>query len=801
MVRVLSRCVISLPTVIAGRILSPMQSPFHRSARLVFAILLTTVLVAPAAEEKPVDHFRQLDEIWPTPNNLRRPSGAPGKEYWQQRADYVIDVRLDDAKQILTGSEKITYFNNSPDDLTYLWLQLDQTRYETDSHDWLTSTAPNMSDLSYQGLKGVLYRNRFEGGHQITAVRGADGKALRHTIVHTMLRIDLAKPLKSGGRIMFSIDWNFRIPDAKSIRVRGGYEFFEKDKNYVYAIAQWFPRMCAYTDVHGWQNKQTLGSEFTLEFGDYQVNITVPDDHVVASTGELQNPGEVLTAAQRARLKQARTAAKPVMVITEKEATANEKSKPKGTKTWRFAAKRVRDFAFASSRKFLWDAQGFKLGNRTVMAMSYWPKEGEPLWSRYSTEAVVHAVKSYSKFTFDYPYPVIISVNGPIPGMEYPMITFQNPRPEEDGTYSKSRKYGLIGVIIHEVGHNWFPMVVNSDERRWRWMDEGLNSFVQFLAEQEWEEDYPSRIINPSRRQPFLAYLKRVRKMPIMTTADSLISGGYNAYSKPTLALSILRESILGRENFDFAFKQYARRWMFKRPTPYDLFRTMEDASGRDLDWFWNGWFYSTDHVDIAVNNLTRYTLETRDPEIDKARARKKRDELPIPLIRERNKSIEKLVERKPELKDFYNDFDELAVVPGDQTAYEKLLKGLEPEEKQLLQTKGHFYAVEFENVGGVVMPLILEVAHTDGTHRTLRLPAEIWRHGDREISKLIVSRKPIASIEFDPGDELADGDRYNNRFPRLPMEKTFRLQKSKKEKNPMQKAIEHRKKQDEKKK
>jgi len=329
-----------------------------------------------------------------------------------------------------------------------------------------------------------------------------------------------------------------------------------------------------------------------------------------------------------------------------------------------------------------------------------------------------------------------------------------------------------------------------------------LNSFVQFLAEQEWEEGYPSRIINPERRKPFLDYLKRVRKMPIMTSADSLISGGYTAYSKPTLALSILRESILGRENFDFAFKQYARRWMFKRPTPYDLFRTIEDASGRDLDWFWNGWFYSTDHVDIAVNNLTRYTLETRDPEIDKARKREKRDELSTPLVQQRNRSIKKLVERKPELKDFYNQFDELAVVPGDRTAYEKLLKSLKPEEKQLLKIKGHFYAVEFENVGGVVMPLILEVAHTDGTSRTLRLPAEIWRKGDREISKLIISRKPIASIEFDPGDELADLDRHNNRFPRLPMEKTFRLQKSKKEKNPMQKAIEANKKaEDEKKK
>lgn len=760
---------------------------------IVLSVMLA--VAARAADQKPVDYFRQLDEIWPTPNDIRRPSGAPGKAYWQQRADYSIDIELDDAKQVLTGSETITYYNNSPDDLTYLWLQLDQNRYEQDSHDWLTTGAPDLKDLSYQGFKGILYRENFQGGFKIGAVKDANARPLRHALIHTMLRIHLPRPLKSGGRFTFSIDWKFNIPDGKSIRVRGGYEYFEKDKNYVYNIAQWYPRMCAYTDVHGWQNKQTLGSEFTLEFGDYDVRITAPDDHIVASTGELQNPGEVLTAEQRQRWQRARNAEKPVLIVTEEEALANQATKPAGNKTWHFKAKRVRDFAFASSRKFLWDAQGFKLGKRTIMAMSYWPPEGEPLWSRYSTPAVIHAVKSYSKFTFDYPYPVIISVNGPIPGMEYPMITFQSPRPEEDGTYSKRTKYALIGVVIHEVGHNWFPMVVNSDERRWRWMDEGLNSFVQFLAEQEWEENYPSRILDPARRAPFFDYLQRANKMPIMTTADSLISGGYNAYSKPTLALSILRESILGRENFDFAFRQYARRWMFKRPTPFDLFRTIEDASGRDLDWFWRGWFYSTDHVDIAVKKFTRYRLDTRDPDVEKAEKRKEREAHPTAVIREKNRSIEKLVERDPSLKDFYNDYDDLAVLPADRDAYAKLLKGLKPEERKLLETKGNFYLVEFENIGGVIMPLILDIEHTDGSHRALRLPAEAWRYGSREISRFIVSKKEIRSIEFDPKDELADVNRENNIFPRKPAEKTFRLQKTKKEKNPMQKANEAKKK------
>lgn len=757
-------------------------------------LLLLFAVLSPdgaRAQTPPEDHFRQLDEIWPTPNDLRRPSGAPGKAYWQQRADYRIEVRLDDKKQTLTGSERITYHNNSPDSLSYLWVQLDQQRYEPDSHEWLTANAPDMSKLSYKGLGGVLYRDKFKGGHQITAVTGDDGKPLKHTLVHSMMRIDLDPPLASGDRMMFSIDWNYRITDAKKIRVRGGFEYFKEDKNYLYSLAQWYPRMCAYTDVHGWQNKQSIGSEFTIEFGDFEASITVPADHIVAATGELQNAEEVLADTQRLRLEQARTAKKPVMIVTREEAEANESSKPKGEKTWVFKAEQVRDFAFASSRKFLWDAQGIDLNGRRIMAMSFWPKEGEPLWSRYSTHAVVHTVETYSKFTFDYPYPVIQSVNGPIPGMEYPMITFQSPRPEKDGTYSKKTKFGLIGVIIHEVGHNWFPMVVNSDERRWRWMDEGLNSFVQFLSEHEWSDDYPTRLTDPARRKGFYSYLQQANKMPIMTTADSLISGGYNAYTKPTQALIILRETILGREVFDFAFKEYANRWKFKRPTPYDFFRTIEDASGRDLDWFWRGWFYSTDHVDISIADVSRFTLDTRDPSVEKARQRTKRDEGSEPLTVERNRSIKKRVDRIPELKDFYDDHDELAVVPHEKEAFAKLIKALQPQERELLKTQGHFYVVDLENIGGVVMPVILEVEFVDGKKRTLRIPAEIWRRNGERVSRLLHSRKEIRTVRLDPRDETVDLDRRNNVFPRRMKEETFRLQKSPKSKNAMQRANE----------
>ena len=760
------------------------------AARLVILAAAVLCICTNSNAQTPRDHFRQLDDVWPTPNNVRRPSGAPGSEYWQQQVDYDINIRLDDRTQTLSGDELITYHNNSPDELDVLWLQLDQNRYANDSADWLTSPAPEMEKLSYDELRSVLYRENFDGGFNITNVKDTDGKPLRFDIIRTMMRVRLPQPLATGERTSFSINWNFKIADGKSTRVRGGYEYFEKDNNHIYAIAQWYPRLCAYTDYQGWQNRQTLDAEFALEFGDFRVRITVPNDHIVAATGELANATEVLTDAQQQRLTEAATASKPVMIVTEAEATKNETSQPTGTKTWEFSAKNVRDFAFASSRKFMWDAQGINLNGRSVIAMSFWPKEGQPLWGQFSTAAVIHAVKTYSKFTFDYPYPVIISVNGPVRGMEYPMITFQNPRPEDDGTYSEQTKYALIGVVIHEVGHNWFPMVVNSDERQWRWMDEGLNSFVQLLAEQEWEEFYPSRILRPDRRQKFYDYLKSANKRPIMSAADSLIDGGHTAYSKPTLALMILRETIIGREQFDLAFKQYANRWKFKRPTPFDFFRTIEESSGHDLDWFWRAWFYSTDHVDISIDNVRKFELSSRKPEdVQKTKKDAKNKQQP-PVIVQQNKILPKRVDQSAELKDFYSKFDELSILPDEREDYRKLIDKLEPFERELLNTKTNFYVVDFSNVGGVVAPLLLEIKHSDGSTRSLKIPAEIWRQRDQTVSKLIVTNKQIESIVLDPRDETADMVRTNNYFPRKQQIKSFELQKEDKKKNPMQQLL-----------
>ena len=733
------------------------------------------------------DSFRQLDESLPTPTETRLASGAPGPKYWQQRADYVIDVEIDDENQRLIGREQITYRNQSPHQLKYIWLQLDANIFSPDSDAVLTSTAPELDRVSTNELRRLRARLVFDGSMNITEVSDAKKTPLPYTIVKTMMRIDLPTALAPGESFTFHVAWNYAINNSKVVRARTGCEYFEDDKNYLYEIAHWFPRLAAYTDYTGWQHKQFIGrGEFTLELGDYLLRITVPDDHIVAASGELMNADQILTDVQRERLENARKADAPVFIVTPEEAEKNETNQPTGKKTWIFKADNVRDVAFATSRKFIWDAQLHKVDGNEVWAMSFYPKEGEPLWSRYSTQSIIHTLDIYSRYTFTYPYPVAISVNGPVGGMEYPMICFNGPRPEEDKTYSKRTKYGLISVIIHEVGHNYFPMIVNSDERQWTWMDEGLNTFLQYLAEQEWEDDYPSRRGEP---QNMVGYMRSLNQVPIMTNSESILQFGNNAYGKPATALNILRESILGRELFDFAFKEYAQRWKFKRPTPADFFRTMEDASGVDLDWFWRGWFYSTDHTDLSIEGVTLYTLESPDPKIAKAAKKKDREEEPETLSQRRNRPLPKRTQGHPELKDFYNDFDELDVTELDQKNYKRFLKKLEDDERELLEEKRNFYVVDLSNLGGLVMPVIFDIEFEDGSHEELRIPAEIWRRNNERVRKLFITEKTVKSITLDPHLETADVDLENNHWPRKIAKSRFQLFKEKEKKNDMQKA------------
>ncbi|WKD49733.1 M1 family metallopeptidase [Microbulbifer spongiae] len=773
----------------------------HLLGRLGAALLAMSGIVESfAADSLNVtgDKFRQLEELLPTPNAYRAASGAPGHAYWQQQADYDIKVSLDDDKQLITATEAVTYTNNSPDTLRYLWLQLDQNRFKPDSAGNLAaavdleSIAPDT--IPFGTFRRAVVSGEFPGGYQITRVADSRGRDLPYTIVDTGMRIDLPQPLASGAKVTFQVDWAYNVIEQKALGGRSGYEYFERDDNYLYEIAQWFPRMAAYNDVSGWQNKQFLGrGEFALEFGNYRVAIEVPADHIVAATGVLQNPKEVLTTQQRERLRKARTASKPVMIVTMEEALENEKRRATKRKTWIFEAENVRDFSWASSRKFLWDAQGYKKGGTDTMAMSFYPEEGTPLWEKYSTESIIHTIDVYNRYSFDYPYPVSISVNGPVGGMEYPMITFNGPRPEIDEedrskrSYSRRTKYGLISVIIHEVGHNYYPMIINSDERQWTWMDEGLNTFVQFLAEQEWEEKYPSR---RGDARKIVEYMKSENQVPIMTNSESILQFGNNAYGKPATALNILRESIMGRELFDFAFREYAERWKFKRPMPADFFRTMEDASGMDLDWFWRGWFYTTDNVDISLDAVHHYTVGTKNPDVEGPwnRARHEREPETVTAIENRARKLPRIVDAKPELEDFYNRHDEFDVSNADRNSYQGKLEELKDWEKDLLKVESNVYVLDFSNIGGLVMPLFLRLEYEDGSVEDLRIPAEIWARNAKKTSKLLVRDKSkiLKSVILDPNWETADVNVENNFYPRRFIKSRLELFKDEKQRNLM---------------
>nr|WP_123326375.1 M1 family metallopeptidase [Alteromonas oceani] len=756
------------------------------------------------------DKFRQLEEVLPTPNVYRNAAGEPGHQYWQQQVDYDIDVTLDEEKRRIDASEEIVYHNNAPDTLKYLWIQLDQNKFRDDSMSALTTTfggignrGPATSAASGSSpaklSMGAIRRQQFvddnELGYQIKKVTDGRGKPLHYVIVGTLMRVDLAEPLKPGKKTELNIDFGYNIVEEDAVSARSGYEHFPDDEreggNDIFLLAQWFPRLAAYTDYEAWTNKEFIGrGEFTLEFGDYEVSMTVPADHIVSSTGVLQNPRDVLTSEQRDRLEEAEDADRPVFIVTPEEALENEKEGTSDTKTWHFKADNVRDFAWASSRKFMWDAKGVKQGGpqKHVMAMSFWPKEGGDLWKKYSTESIVHTLEVYNRFTFNYPYPTAQSVNGPVGGMEYPMITFNGPRTElqDDGsrTYSLAEKRFLIGVVIHEVGHTYFPMIVNSDERQWTWMDEGLNSFLDGVAGREWDPDIPWGV----EPRDVTGYMKSQTQVPIMTQSDSVLRLGPNAYTKPAVALNILRETILGRELFDFAFKEYAQRWMFKRPTPSDFFRTMEEASGVDLDWFWRGWFYTTDHVDISLDKVYKLRLDTEDPDIDYARERQFEKDKPMSLTVERNKEEgRKLwVERFPDITDFYDENDQYTVTNKERNKHQSWLKKLEPWERKAferaIEEDKNYYVMEFSNVGGLVMPIILEMTFADGTKEMMRIPAEIWRRTPKAVSKLVVTDKDkeLVSVTVDPRWETADVDVENNHYPRQIIPSRIEAYKSK---------------------
>lgn len=757
---------------------------------ILFVMLFLSVALT-AQENTNQNKFRQLAQELPTPNTFRTASGAPGPDYYQVRADYDMDIRLDDANTRIYGEETVTFHNNSPDPLDYLWMQLDQNMRAKGTDTEKIRTSEITENTNIRSMKRML--NDFDGGFKIEYVQDARGNDLPYYINKTMMRIDLPQTLLPGSQVSFKVKWWYNINNTREMRGRSGYEPFPEDGNNVYVIAQFFPRMCSYNDVEGWQNKQFLGrGEFTLIFGNYNVNLTVPEDHLVAATGDLLNPKKVLDKEQKERWEEAmKSYVQPVTIATKEEADERMQDMATKEKTWKFSAENVRDFAFASSRRFIWDAMGVPMSDgRTVMAQSMWTKEGDCLWSKYSTKAVAHTIKWYSHYTFDYPYPVAWSIDGSM-GMEYPMICFNFGRCEEDGTYTQRMKYGHIGVIIHEVGHNWFPMIINSDERQWTWMDEGLNTFVQYLTQVQWEENYPLRRGPADRITGYMGGDKS-RISPIMTNSESIFQFGNNAYAKPATALNILRETVMGRELFDHAFKTYANRWKFKSPTPADFFRTMEDASAVDLDWFWRGWFFTNDHVDLSLNSFQAYALDSQNPEVESEMAKEKRAQAPenISTIRNREEIKEYYADQDPTIKDFYSDYDPLDVNILDIEEYEQFASRLDEDEKAILSSGKYFNQLEFENKGGLPMPVIFEFTYEDGSTEVFRIPAEIWRFDNTTINKVIPTDKKVVSVTLDPFLETADVDTSNNHFPpKLEVDRFDLFKQRSSGENPMQRA------------
>ncbi len=771
-----------------------LQTLLFKIMKKTLYILLFFPIILQSQENTNTSKFKQLYEELPTPNVYRTASGAPGHEYYQQKADYVISVQLDEENHTINGDETVTYTNNSPDELSYLWIQLDQNVRAKNSDSQLTSSSSMDNEMSFGRIKRIHDRKNFDGGFKLDLVTDLNGKNLLYTVNKTMMRIELPKPLRKGQSFSFKIKYSYNINDRMKIGGRSGYELFEDEGNAIYTIAQFFPRMAVYNEVEGWQNKQFLGSgEFTLPFGDYKVSITVPSDHIVAATGELKNASSVLSKAQIKRWEKAKKSfTEPVIIVTQDEAVESEKEKSSSTKTWTFEATNVRDFGWASSRKFIWDAMAVNISNETVMAYSFYPKEGNPLWEQYSTRAVAHTLKTYSKFTTDYTYPQATSVHAKSIGMEYPMICFNFGRPEEDGTYSKRTKYGMIGVIIHEVGHNFFPMIINSDERQWTWMDEGLNTFVQYLTEQEFERNYPSR---RGPAQNIVDYMKADKSgiVPIMTNSESILQFGNNAYGKPATALNILRETIMGRELFDYSFKTYSERWAFKHPTPADFFRTMEDASAVDLDWFWRGWFYTNDHVDISLDQVNWFKVSTADPEIENPLAKLKQEKNNTFIGDTKNRTLisETVDETDQQSVDFYTTYDPFLTNILDKEEYIEYMNNLDDQEKELLAGDENYYELHFSNLGGLVMPVILEFEFIDGTKEVVRIPSEIWKRNDEKVKKVFILDQELSRVTLDPFLETADVDRDNNYWPARIEPTRFELYKQNRSKgeNLMQRA------------
>ncbi len=659
-------------------------------------------LKADSTDRTNQSYFRALPD-WPGANQFRDAQGHPGPNYWQQRVDYVIRTRLDTVQHRVSGTARVTYHNNAPTTLTYLWFQLDQNIEQPDSRAALSQPAIPQTSLPPQA-QSFLFPDRSVLGNTISRVQLLNARGqltdARFIVNGTQMRVDLAAPLVSGAAVQLEVEWSHGVPEAGTQNFNGrGQRELVKD-GWLYEMAQWFPRAAVYDDVNGWNNDQFLGQgEFYLNFGSYDVQITVPRDHIVRATGTLRNPEQVLTATQRQRLAQAMRDTVPVFIVAANE-VGNVSARPsgEGELTWRFTADSVRDFAWASSRAFVWDAAGYRYpqSGRLVEMHSVYPRDAMPLWDKVSTRAIKQTLITYGRMAFEYPYAQASNVHGPVFGMEYPMIAFCGARPSPDGTYTPALEYSLVAVTIHEVGHNWFPMIVASDERKWTWMDEGLNSFLEHYASLDWDPNWPAARLR-GYASNITPYMRTSDQVPIMTESDYIHTAfGPNGYAKPAAGLVMLREQILGPERFDLAFREYSSRWAFKHPQPADFYRSIGSGAGENLNYFWRGWFYTTYANDQAIASVLT------------------QDALPL---------------------------------TGDPS-------------------RGRYYhRVTINNNGGLVLPIELQLTYADGSTERVRLPAETWRKNERQFVYGHFSEKPLAAVTLDPDNVYADVKLDNNKW------------------------------------
>lgn len=694
------------------------------------------------------DYFKPLDSEIPEPNLYRSADGQPGPSYFQQKVDYAIEVELNDEERSISGQELITYYNNSPNTLDFLWLQLDQNIHSEEGVKELIQNQAISDPLEEKDLKKVV-KKPFDSDFKIVWVKGKNGERLNYHVNNTLMRVTPEEAIPPNGKYEFRVSWSYVINDVNKVGGRSGYEVLD-DGNAIFAIAQFYPRMALYNDLLGWELRQYLGqAEFGLEFGDFDVSITLPGGYLVGATGIHVNKEEMFSPLTIQKIDEALKSNKPVEIISKEEAIARGKMKIQEKKTWNFRAEKVRDFAFASSRKFIWEAKGVEIGDKRILAQAMFPPEADPLWNDLVVDVAAHTLVHHSKHTFDYPYPSALAIHINHGGMEYPMICFNGRRPDKNGEYSEYIKNRLIGLIIHEVGHNFFPMIVNSNERQWTWMDEGINSFLEYLAEKEWDPEFPSRRGPPKTVKKYMG-MDPQSVSTVMTPAELVRNKGLNGYWKPSAAFNILREVVLGKDEFDFALKTYAERWKFKHPSPGDFFRTMNNASGTDLNWFWRGWFFTKDHVDISIDSVTWLKVENNKPYMG---------EYVVPDIG---------ISEEASMTDLYT----FRITEG-KDAIEYYRTYMKETWDIKAEKDFHIYQLHFQNLGGIPMPILFRINYADGTTEDMKFPAEVWRKDNREFVKAIIRSKEVKGFIIDPEEKSADLLIRNNYWPRNPAEKS----------------------------